>query len=435
VKYIKQNIKDGVTLHLIINENFKTDFSVVFISIPLEKENITKNALIPAIIKNGSKKYNNYQLINEELEMLYGASFDCGLDKTGDNLVLKFYIESINDNFLPEKNENLEKVLNLLLEIVFNPLVENESFKNQYVELEKRNLELLINSVRDDKDIYSYEKCINIMYKNSGYGLSKYGNIEDLKNINSENLYERYKEIISNGKIDIIVSGEYKKEKIEKQVKENEFIKNLNPRKDNLNINNFKTEVKEKVTEPEIVKEEMDVTQGKLVIGLDILPNNLGDFRFIAIMYNAIFGNGVNSKLFQIVREKESLAYTAKSEYVVQKNNIFIRCGIECEKYDKTVELIKELLEQMKKGEFTEEDILKTKEYITSGIDSINEEQDTQILYLFGQELSKLPLKTEEYKEKIKAVTKEEIVEFANNIELNTIYFLKNGGENADNWK
>lgn len=433
MKYIKQNIKDGVTLHLIINENFKTDFSVVFISIPLEKENITKNALIPAVIKNGSKKYNNYQLINEELEMLYGASFDCGLDKTGDNLVLKFYIESINDNFLPEKNENLEQVLNLLLEIVFNPLVENESFKNQYVELEKRNLELLINSVKDDKDIYSYEKCINIMYKNSGYGLSKYGNIEDLKTINSENLYNRYKEIISKGKIDIIVSGNYEKENIQRQIEENQFIKNLNSREDILNINNFKTEIKEKIDNPETVKEEMDVTQGKLVIGLDILPNNLEDFRFIAIMYNAIFGNGVNSKLFQIVREKESLAYTAKSEYVVQKNNIFIRCGIECEKYDKTVELIKVLLEQMKNGEFTEEDINKTKEYIISGIDSISEEQDTQILYLFGQELSKLPLKTEEYKEKIKAVTKEQITEFAKSIQLNTIYFLKSGGENADN--
>jgi len=435
VKYIKQNIKDGVTLHLIINENFKTDFSVVFISIPLEKENITKNALIPAVIKNGSKKYNNYQLINEELEMLYGASFDCGLDKTGDNLVLKFYIESINDNFLPEKNENLEQVLNLLLEIVFNPLVENDSFKNQYVELEKRNLELLINSVKDDKDIYSYEKCINIMYKNSGYGLSKYGNIEDLKTINSENLYNRYKEIISKGKIDIIVSGNYEKENIQRQIEENQFIRNLNSREDILNINNFKTEIKEKIDNPETVKEEMDVTQGKLVIGLDILPNNLEDFRFIAIMYNAIFGNGVNSKLFQIVREKESLAYTAKSEYVVQKNNIFIRCGIECEKYDKTVELIKVLLDQMKNGEFTEEDINKTKEYIISGIDSINEEQDTQILYLFGQELSKLPLKTEEYKEKIKAVTKEQITEFAKSVQLNTIYFLKSGGENADNWE
>jgi len=367
--------------------------------------------------------------------MLYGASFDCGLDKTGDNLVLKFYIESINDNFLPEKNENLEQVLNLLLEIVFNPLVENDSFKNQYVELEKRNLELLINSVKDDKDIYSYEKCINIMYKNSGYGLSKYGNIEDLKTINSENLYNRYKEIISKGKIDIIVSGNYEKENIQRQIEENQFIRNLNSREDILNINNFKTEIKEKIDNPETVKEEMDVTQGKLVIGLDILPNNLEDFRFIAIMYNAIFGNGVNSKLFQIVREKESLAYTAKSEYVVQKNNIFIRCGIECEKYDKTVELIKVLLDQMKNGEFTEEDINKTKEYIISGIDSINEEQDTQILYLFGQELSKLPLKTEEYKEKIKAVTKEQITEFAKSVQLNTIYFLKSGGENADNWE
>ena len=271
------------------------------------------------------------------------------------------------------------------------------------------------------------------MYKNSGYGLSKYGNIEDLKTINSKNLYSRYKEIISKGKIDIIVSGNYEKEKIQRQIEENQFIKNLNSREDILNINNFKTELKEKIDNPETVKEEMDVTQGKLVIGLDILPNNLEDFRFIAIMYNAIFGNGVNSKLFQIVREKESLAYTAKSEYVVQKNNIFIRCGIECEKYDKTVELIKVLLEQMKNGEFTEEDINKTKEYIISGIDSINEEQDTQILYLFGQELSKLPLKTEEYKEKIKAVTKEQITEFAQSIQLNTIYFLKSGGENADN--
>lgn len=50
----------------------------------------------------------------------------------------------------------------------------------------------------------------------------------------------------------------------------------------------------------------MDVTQGKLVIGLDILPNNLGDFRFISIVYNGIFGGGVNSKLFQIVREKKA---------------------------------------------------------------------------------------------------------------------------------
>ena len=182
-----------------------------------------------------------------------------------------------------------------------------------------------------------------------------------------------------------------------------------------------------------MIKEKFDVTQGKLVIGLDILPNNFEDFRFVAILYNAILGNGVNSKLFQIVREKESLAYTTKSEYVVQKNNIFIRCGIECENYEKTTSLIKKLLEDMKKGDYSEEDIRKAKDFIIAGIDAIDEEQDTQILFKFGQELSKLELSIDKYKEKIEQVTYNEIIEFSKYVQINCIYFLENGGENADN--
>ena len=133
------------------------------------------------------------------------------------------------------------------------------------------------------------------------------------------------------------------------------------------------------------------------------------------------------------MREREGLAYTAKSEYIVQKNNIFIRCGIECENYNKTVSLIKRLLNDMKDGKFTEVDIEKAKEVILAGIDSINEEQDSQILFKYGQELSKMELDIDDYKEKIKNVTYNEIKEFSKYIQINCIYFLKNGGENADN--
>ncbi len=433
MEYIKEKIKDGVNLHLIINDNFKTDYAVIFLSVPLEKEFVTQNALIPAILKSGSKQYSNYKKITEELEMMYGASFDCGIDKNGDNLILKFYIESINDKYLPNKNDNILKSIKILLDIVCNPLVENNVFKESYIEIEKKNLELLINAQKDDKNLYALEKCINIMYKNSGYGLSKYGKIEGLEKINSQNLYEQYLNLIDNSKIDIFVSGNIEKEKIINEIQTNELIKELKPRQEKINTNHFKKEIKEKIEKPEENIEEMNISQGKLVIGLDILPNDFEDFRFIAIIYNAIFGNGVNSKLFQIVREKESLAYTAKSEYVSQKNNIFISCGIECEKYEKTVELIKILLEDMKKGNFTEEDIDKAKEYIDAGITAIKAEQDTQIIFLFGQELSKLPLTVEEYKEKIKAVTKDEIIKFANLIQINTIYFLRNGGQDANN--
>lgn len=433
MRYTKREIKEGIKVHLIKNDNFKTDFTVVFLTIPLEKENITKNALIPAILRSGSHKYETYQKISEELEMLYGASFDCGIDKTGDNLVLKFYIESINDNYLPQINNNLEKVLEILLDIIFNPKVTNDEFEAEYIEIEKRNLEMIIKAQKDDKDQYAYDRCINIMYNNSGYGLSKYGNLEDLQAINSHNLYEQYKQLIDNAKIDIIISGDYEEEKILNYVETNELIKKLNPRKEKININKYSTEIKDKKDKANEINEELDIVQGKLVIGLDILPNELGDFRFISILYNAIFGNGVSSKLFQIVREKESLAYTAKSEYIAQKNNIFIRCGIECQNYEKATELIKKLLEDMKNGEFSEEDITKAKDYILAGVDAINEEQDSQILFLFGQELTKMPLTIEEHKNNIQKVTKEQIVEFANKIQLNTIYFLKNGGNNADN--
>ena len=433
MRYTKREIKEGIKVHLIKNDNFKTDFTVVFLTIPLEKENITKNALIPAILRSGSHKYETYQKISEELEMLYGASFDCGIDKTGDNLVLKFYIESINDNYLPQINNNLEKVLEILLDIIFDPKVTNDEFEAEYIEIEKRNLEMIIKAQKDDKDQYAYDRCINIMYNNSGYGLSKYGNLEDLQAINSHNLYEQYKQLIDNAKIDIIISGDYEEEKILNYVETNELIKELNPRKEKININKYSTEIKDKKDKANEINEELDIVQGKLVIGLDILPNELGDFRFISILYNAIFGNGVSSKLFQIVREKESLAYTTKSEYITQKNNIIIRCGIECQKYEKTLELTKKLLEDMKKGDFTEEDIQKAKKYILAGIDAIDEEQDAQILFMYGQELSKMPITIDEYKKKIKNVTKEEITEFAKVIQINTIYFLKNGGEDADN--
>lgn len=433
MRYTKREIKEGIKVHLIKNDNFKTDFTVVFLTIPLEKETITKNALIPAVLRSGSNKYETYQKISEELEMLYGASFDCGIDKTGDNLVLKFYIESINDNYLPQANNNLEKVLEILLDIIFNTKVTNNEFDSEYLEIEKRNLEMIIKSQKDDKDQYAYDRCINIMYNNSGYGLSKYGNLEDLQTINTQNLYEQYSHLINNSKIDIIISGNYDEEKILNYVEENNLIKNLKPRQEKININHYLTEIKEKKEKESEIKEELDIVQGKLVIGLDILPNKLGDFRFISLVYNAILGNGVSSKLFQIVREKESLAYTAKSEYIAQKNNIFIRCGIECQNFGKTTELIKKLLEDMRKGEFSEEDIKKAKDYILAGVDAINEEQDSQILFLFGQELSKMPLTIAEHKNNIQKVTKEQIIEFANNIQLNTIYFLKNGGNNADN--
>ena len=148
------------------------------------------------------------------------------------------------------------------------------------------------------------------------------------------------------------------------------------------------------------------------------------NLRAIGNVYNSILGNGANSMMFQNVREKAGLAYSAKSVFYKQKKNIFIKCGIQIENYQKAVDLIKVQLENIKKGEFSEEDINNSKKYLISGIKNVEEEQDTEIVYYIGQEISKTNLSLEEYINNINKVTKEQIVEFANSININTIYFL-----------
>ena len=169
----------------------------------------------------------------------------------------------------------------------------------------------------------------------------------------------------------------------------------------------------------------MDVTQGKLVIGLDLHLQN-EEQKYDVLLYNAILGGTANSKMFQEVREKASLAYTAGSNYVRYKSNIFIKCGIEINNYEKAIEIIKKQLEDMRKGIFTEEDIENAKKGIISTIKSIDDEQDTEITYFFGQELTNNKISLDEYINKIEKITKEDIVKIANSITINTIYFLKN---------
>ena len=420
MQYKEKEIKKGVKLHEIQTDKFKTNLIAVFLSMPITKENVTKNSLISAVLRRGSQNMPTQAQISQELEEMYCASFDCGLDKTGDNHILKFYLESVNDNFLPQKDENMLKTsIEKLLEIVFCPLVENNAFKEEYVKQEKENVKRIIEGKPDNKARYAFDRCIEEMYKDKPYGLYKYGYIEDLEKITAQDLYNYYKSMISECKIDIFVSGNINE--VTSIVEQNENIQNLKEREPNYKVN--KVENKEQVQEQEII-EEMDVTQGKLTIGLDLHLDN-EEQKYDAMLYNAILGGTANSKMFQEVREKASLAYTAGSSYVRYKSNVFIKCGIEIKNYEKAMEIIRKQLEDMKNGVFFDEDIDNAKKGILSGIKAIDDEQDTQITYFFGQELTGGKTSLEDYMQKIEKVSKEDIIKVANSISVNTVYFLK----------
>lgn len=423
MNYEKQEIKQGITLHYINTPNYKTNLNAIFLATPLKKENVTLNALLAAVLRRGTQNTPTQELISQKLEMLYGASFDCGVEKTGDNHIIKFYLETLSQEYLPTQENILKQAMEMLTEIAFDPLIEQEKFKPEYVEGEKQNLKQIIEGKIDNKAKYAYERCIEEMFKNKPYGLYKFGYIQDLEKITPQELYQYYKSLINNCKIDIFYSGTITKQKVINTIEQNVNIQKLKPRKPEYIINNETTEQIEN-KQPNIVNESMQITQGKLVIGLNI-NQNTANSRFVATMYNAILGGGANSKLFQNVREKASLAYTVGSNYNRTKNCIFIRAGIEIQNYTKALENINKQLEAMKKGNFTEKDINDSKKLIIASIESISEEQDTEITYYYGQELANEFVTLQQYVENINAITKEQIVELAQTVSTNTIYFLK----------
>lgn len=419
--YENKEIKEGINLHMIKTNKFKTNLLSVFLTTPLLKETITKEALIGSVLRRGCKTMPTTEQISINLEEMYGASFDCGIEKIGDNHVLKFYLEAINDEFLPQEENMLKKSIDTILEIVFEPLSENGEFKKEYVKTEKENLKQIIEGKIDNKAKYAQDRCIEEMYNGKPYGLYKFGYVEDLEKITSKELYEYYKKMIKECKIDIFISGKIDTTETKEMVEKNANITNLQGRKILIN----KEQKLDNVEEPKIIEEKLDVTQGKLVLGLNI-PDTSLDEKYVAMMYNTILGGGANSKLFQNVREKASLAYTAGSSYIRQKDNILIRAGIEIANYNKALDIIKKQIEDMKNGEFTKKDLEDAKQNIISAIKFIPDEQDTQITYYFGQVIAGSNVSFEEYIKRIESITKEQIVNLAKKININTIYFLTN---------
>ena len=390
------------------SNKFKTNLVALFITVPLTKENCTKNALLTSVLRRGTNNLKTQEEIAKRLEELYGAGFNCGVDKLGNYHVLKFYLETLENTYALNNENLLQEGVNLLLDIVFNPLVENNGFNKLYVDQEKLNLQRLIESRKDNKALYAKERCLENMFAGESYALYKYGRTEDLTNINGSNLYEYYKELLNNCRIDLYITGNNIDD-----IKVPEIPSKNLPQIPNMHIAPSK---------PNVVNEIQDVTQGKLIIGLDVDDKN----KAAVSMYNTILGGGANSKLFQNVREKASLAYSAGSSYIRRKNVILIQTGIEIENYDKAVKIIEEQLQDMKNGKISDDEFNSAKQLIVSSIELIEESKEDMITFYFDQNLFEEHFNVTEYKEMIKKVTKDDVIKIAQKVKEDTIYFLTN---------
>ena len=418
---IQINIKDGIKVHIIPNDIYKTNLIRIAFTIDADKDTVTDTAMLPLILKQGSMNYPTQEKINTRLEELYGAEFVANIDKKGDLQVISFEADCIKDKYIPTKESITKEVFDLIFDIVLNPLIEDGAFNNNYLDIEKEKLKKMINELVDDKDAYSYYNCIHEMFGDEGYGLYQMGIESEVEKIDSKSLYEYYQKFIDKAKIDIFVSGEVDSDAIKTYI--DEKVKDLNERKfDATSL--ISTISAKNVDNPKEIFEKLDVTQGKLVMGCTI-DSKQDNKNYIGLVYNSILGSGASSLLFQNVREKASLAYYAVSRFIDVKSLLFIRAGIEIKNYNKALNLIKEQMNKIINGDFTQENIDDAKTTLYSNLRNVPEAQESSINYYFMQEFYTQKDSIESLMEKIEAVSREEIIEFAKSVKLNVVYFLK----------
>lgn len=415
-------IFDGISLHFINTDKFKTDLMAVFLITDLNKENVTKNALIPVVLRRGTNNFKTMKEIAMKLENMYGSVFDASSDKIGDKQVIQFYINSLNNTYALDAMDIQNEAADLLCDIILNPKLDGDVFDTEYVEGEKETLRELIEAKINDKATYALDRCISEMCKDEPFGLYKFGYTEDLEKINSENLYRQYKEVLKTAEIHIYISGDLDIEKLE-----NKFREKFGKIERNFNEKKMQT-VLPVIENNEFSKhvEKLDVTQGKIVIGYRASDIDLRDDLAKATLLSTILGGTPGSKLFQNVREKASLAYTIRSTYFKHKGMLMISAGIEIDKYDEAFSLILKQVEAIKNGDVTQEELADAKSYLINNYKSFYDDQSTIINFDMGQTILENSDSIEKMVEKISAIKINDVVEIANKFKCDTTYFLRN---------
>ena len=409
-----------MNIYKVNNNKFKS----IYISYNFTQEvNDTKifssYAVLASLMAKSSKSYPTQKDIEKYLNSLYGANFDVNIEKLGDLYNLEFRIEFVNKKFIPSKEELLEKILLFLKEMIYNPA----QWTQDVFKREKDFILQRINERKDEKLKYGIQRAEELLCKDEPFGTYLYGEEDVVKNLSLKDIKDAYSTLI-NDSITVIVSGNLDgydsiDSEIEKIFKQ--YDKNFNTNIENLKYN---TKRQENYKYEEI----QDTTQSVLSLGLRIKECTPKDF-YVLNVYNAILGTTPTSKLFQNVREKESLAYTVRSRYYRFKDIIVIYAGINKENYKKALDVIKIQLEDMKNGNITDIEFKSARDSLLA---DLIEWKDSKVA-MAKMKLSNLiafkdaDISIDQMREEIKNVKIEDVINISKKIEVEKVFLL--GGE------
>ena len=419
-KTFKTNTYNIYTLK---TNRFKTCHMEIIFRNNIKKEDVTKRSLLTEMIVESTKKYNTRRKMSIELEHLYNAYFYGITNRVGSSVLTSFCFDFVNPNLV---NEKIDSFIKFPLEAVLNPNINNNEFDITTFNYIKERVKKDIESIVEEPKSYSINKLLNKMCVDTESRININGYVEDLDLINNCNLYEYYCDMIKHDYVDIYIIGDIDMDKVSSIIKNNFKLNILKSHKVTYEVNN------------KIVKKERKIykyypfSQENICIGLNIKKMTSYEKNYVAHIYNMILGGGsLETKLYNRLRNENSLCYNCVSLYQKFDNLLILHTAVSNKNENVAIKLMKKALNDMVKGDISEEEIENAKKLITTSLnmslDVPGRIIDNYVFEnLFG--LEKIDVRINKYNK----VNKKDIVEFAKKIKLNTILCVRDG-ENERN--
>lgn len=405
-------------LHIIKSDKVKSVHMEIHFKDKVDESNIFYKSMLADILSDCSNKYHSRKEVSLMLEDLYKASFYGTTTKTGGVVDNVFVYNFINPKYINDKNF-LKNALKLPFEMILKPFVKSKKFDSMNFEIVKKRALRDIENIKEDSVRFSLKNALKYMDSSSLSSVSVLGNQKEVEKSTSEVLYQEYINMLKNSYCDIYIIGNVDFDEMYNIVTKEFKLNTIKSGRLNLHVENS---LKRKVL---VVNEPGNFVQSNLniVCNLDNFTKNEKDI--VMQMYNYILGSGgLNSKLYQKIREQNSLCYGVYSIYLKYDNLLVIQVSLDKKNKDKAISLIKEALKEMKKGKITIDEFNEAKINLLKSL-KMAKDNNLSILsnYIFNK-FDNLPL-IEERIEKLENISLKDVKNLAKKVKINTIYTLE----------
>ena len=412
----------GVELRCFRDARFKQGcLSVQLVRLMAARE-AAMNALLPTVLLRGTRRHPDLRGITMVLDDLYGAAVSPLVRRVGDYQTTGLYCSFMDQRFALPGDRVLEPMAAFLGELLLESPLEQGGFRPDFVESEKRNLISSIECERNDKQTYAMGRLLKTMCREDSFGLPRLGEPEQVAAITPSALLAHYRRILAESQIQLFYVGSAPAEQVAALLRPLFDLPGRSPRP-------LAPQTDLQPGPGGEVTETMEVAQAKLCMGfVTPITNRAPEFAAMQLL-NTLFGGGMTSKLFQHLRERQSLCYSIGSSYYGSKGIVAVSAGIDGSQRERVTQGIEEQLGLCRQGCFTQEELNAAKQALISGLRSTHDSPGSIESYYATAALSALALSPQAYMDAIQAVTARQVAQAAEGLRLHTTYFLKGSSD------